>query len=65
MQDISILAKQRAEEARIKFKAGLITYERAKEEIGPYIEMVNRKSIELAKKYNVRPQKANIKAYLR
>ena len=57
--------KAKAEQSKIKFKAGLITYEQAVIEIEPYIEAVNKKSVELAKQFNVRPLKTNVKAYLR
>lgn len=65
MKDIDKIAKQKAEEAKIKFKAGLISYEQANKEIKPYIDLVNKKSVELAVKFKVRPLKTNVKAYLR
>lgn len=65
MKDTDKLIKQKAEEAKIKFKAGLISYEQANKEIKPYIDIVNKKSVELAAKYNVRPLRTNVKAYLR
>ncbi|WP_299034147.1 hypothetical protein [uncultured Anaerococcus sp.] len=37
----------------------------AKKELKPFIDRFNKKSVELAKKYNVKAQKFNIKAFMR
>ena len=50
------LIKERAETARINYRIGLINREEANRDILPYLNIVNSKSKEIAKKYN---QKAN------
>ena len=57
--------KLKAEYARDMYKMGKISREEAKKEIEPYIEAVNQKMVELAKKYNQKPKKINIQGFLR
>lgn len=57
--------KASAETARAKLLYGVIDYKTAKEMTEPYIEAVNAKSKEIAKKYNVRPKLVSVKVFLR
>jgi hypothetical protein len=38
-------------------KQGGLTYEQGKKEAQPYINIINEKAVEIAKKYNARPKK--------
>lgn len=54
-----------AEVIREEYRAGIITRDEAKKRIKPYADAFNKKSKELAKKYNVRAQKFNFNAFMR
>ena len=62
---IDITIKQRAEEAKIKLRCGVISYDEAVKEIMPFIKLANEYSKELAKKYNQRHRRISVQAYLR
>ena len=49
--------RKRAFEARCAYKKGLITRAEAKTDIEPYIKLFNNRSMEIAKKYNMKPKK--------
>lgn len=57
--------KTLAEIARANYRANIITREEAKEQIMPYIDAVNARSKELAKKYNQKPKLVNFSSYVR
>lgn len=57
--------KGMAEKARTMLKIGEISYEEAKKLADPYIKAVNAKSVEIAKKYNQKPRKVTVSAFLR
>lgn len=57
--------KVEAEVARANYRANIITREEAKKQIMPYINAVNERSKELAKKYNQRPKLVNFSSYVR
>lgn len=57
--------KQTAEEGRALYRTGQIGIAEAKEMIMPYLAAVNKKSVELAKKFNVRAKKVNFNGYVR
>lgn len=65
MNDEIKALKDRADKARILYKKNFITREEAIAEIKPYIEVFNKKSKAIAKKYNQRPKLLNIASYLR
>ena len=44
---------------------GNISYDLAKKQAAPYIDAINRKSAEIAKKHGVRPQKVTFQAIMR
>lgn len=50
---------------RILYKNGHISREEAKEQIKPYADYFNKKSIEIAKKYNMKPAKFNFASFMR
>lgn len=57
--------KLRADEAKTLYRMGVIDRETAKKEIQPFLDAANKKSIELAKKYNQRPKKITLQSFLR
>lgn len=59
------LIKHKAEAAKLMYMRGLITREEAKEEITPYLNALNNRSRELAKKYNQKPKLVSFISYIR
>ena len=57
--------KREADTARMLYHLGQITREEARESINPYKEAFNKKSKEIAAKYNVRPKMFSLAAFLR
>ncbi len=57
--------KIKADQAKILYKRGEISYNEAIDSIKPYIDKVNIKSKELAKKYNQRPRLVKINSFMR
>lgn len=57
--------KIKAEQARSLYRIGKISYSEAISSIKPYIDKVNIKSKELAKKYNQRPRLVQISSFIR
>lgn len=57
--------KDKAYIAKFKLIHGEITYNEALEMVKPYIDAVNDKSKEIAKKYGMKPKLVNAKGYLR
>lgn len=54
-----------AEKTKFLYKTGAITRREAKEMIKPFEEAFNRKSKEIAKKYNVKAKLFNFNVYMR
>ncbi len=52
-------------EARAMYKAGLIDRATAKEKIAPYVDAFNLKTVEIAKKYNMKPKKISFAGFVR
>lgn len=65
MTDEVLEMKLRAEHASYLYNIGAITREEAKKEIMPYLNKVNEKAIEIAKKYNQRPKKVTFNTFVR
>lgn len=63
-EDIKEL-KESAEIARTFYRQGKFNIVVAKALINPYLDAVNAKSKELAKKYNQRPKKVSFYSYVR
>lgn len=54
-----------AEQGRTLYRTNTIAIAEAKKMVMPYIKAVNERSVELAKKYGVRPRKINFYSYVR
>ena len=65
MNDEIFKMKQEAEHYSYWYNIGAITREEAKEHIQPYLDKVNAKSEELAKKYNQKPKKVTFRTFVR
>lgn len=65
MNDEVRILKNEAEKARVLLRSGIIDLTEAKVKVKPYIDLVNKKSKEIAKKYNQRPRLVNVSAFLR
>lgn len=50
---------------RDRLNLGEITYEQAKEEAKPIIAEINKKAIELGKKYGIKPQLVSFQSIMR
>lgn len=50
---------------RCAYKKGLITRAEAKTDIEPYIKLFNNRSMEIAKKYNMKPKKITFAGFIR
>lgn len=57
--------KRKAFEYRELYRKGLIEKEKAKEAILPYLNWVNEKSVELAKKHKTSAKKVNFISFVR
>lgn len=57
MNEEVMMLKQEAEHYKFLYQTGQITREEAKEHITPYLDCVNNKAKELAKKYNMKKYK--------
>ena len=57
--------KETAEYARMLYRKGKFNIVVAKALINPYLDAVNAKAKELAKKYNQKPRKVSFYAYVR
>lgn len=57
--------KEEADYYRYLYRSGQCTRETAKEHIMPYLNAVNEKMKEIAKKYNKRPQAITFISYCR
>ena len=55
----------KAKEIRCLYGTGKITREQALAQLKPYIDLVNEKSIKLAKKFGVKPKLVTLETYLR
>lgn len=64
MDDVFVL-KNTAEAYRDLYRKGECSREVAKENIMPYLNAVNKKSVEIAKKYNQKPKLVNFVSYVR
>ncbi|MDA3973282.1 hypothetical protein PF023_04425 [Enterococcus thailandicus] len=57
--------KNIAENARTLYRSNLISRDEAMERIDPFVKAYNKKSKEIAKKYNQRPKTISIASFLR
>lgn len=54
-----------AERYRAQYNMGLCSREIAKENIMPYLNEINKRAVEIAKKYNKKPKKITFSYYIR
>lgn len=59
------LLMKTAQDAKWKYAIGAITREEAKEDVMPYINAVNAKAEELAKKYGMKAKKVSFIGFMR
>jgi len=52
-------------EIKFKLHIGIISYKEAEKRAEPLLKILNDKSIELAKKYNVKPKKFTFSSFMR
>lgn len=57
--------KAQAFEAKNKFMVGELSRDEAKKFVEPYLEAVNARSKELAKKFNMRPKLVSFSGFMR
>lgn len=57
--------KSKAVDAKMKLLTGKLTYEEAVSKVKPYIDFVNKKAAETAKKYGMKARKISINGFLR
>lgn len=57
--------KTQAEKYRVLYNSNMCTREEAKQYIQPYLDLLNEKSIIIAKKYNQKPQKITFSSFVR
>ena len=57
--------KDKAEKGRILYRSSQIDIKEAKAMVMPYLNAVNKRAKELAKKYNQRPRSVNFYSFVR
>lgn len=57
--------RDQAEKGRMLYRSGNATMEEAKELVMPYINLFNKRSKEIAKKYNQRPKFISFNSFCR
>lgn len=65
MNEETKVLKQNAEEGKFLYNIGKISRDEAKKQVTPYIEAFNKKSIEIAKKYGMKPKKISFVSFVR
>lgn len=65
MNEQTIILKTKAEQARTLLRIGEIDFDEAKKLVKPYIDLINSKSKEIAKKYNQKPRLVSVSGFLR
>lgn len=57
--------KEQADAARFLYNKGEITRDECKEQVTPFIKAFNKRSKEIAKKYNQKPKTMDFISYIR
>lgn len=57
--------KEEAERGRQLYRSNLIDQSEAKKMVTPYLDAVNKKAVELAKKFGQKPRKVQFRSYVR
>ena len=63
-EEVKVL-KDKAEKGRILYRSSQIDIKEAKAMVMPYLNAVNKRAKELAKKYNQRPRSVNFYSFVR
>ena len=56
---------QQAKQAAFEYNIGAISREECRKLVMPYINLYNKKAVEIAKKYGMRPKKINFCSFIR
>ena len=65
MKEETKVLKAEAERGRQLYRSSLINQSEAKKMVNPYLEAVNEKAIEIAKKYGMKPKKVQFRSFVR
>lgn len=65
MTDETLKLLNQADNIRYLYRIGTITREEAMRDTKPYLDAVNKKAEELAKKYNQKPKKITFNSFMR
>jgi len=65
MSEEAIKNREIINNIRVALCTGKISYDQAREYAKPIIEKINAKSVEIAKKYNTKPQLVSFEALMR
>ena len=65
MKEETKVLKAEAERGRQLYRSSLIDQSEAKKMINPYLDEVNEKAIEIAKKYSMKPRKVQFHSFVR
>jgi len=65
MKEETKVLKEEAERGRQLYRLNLIDQPKAKNMITPYLDAVNKKAIEIAKKYGMKPKKVQFRSFVR
>lgn len=65
MKEETKVLKAEAERGRQLYRSGLIEQSEAKKMVTPYLDAVNKKSVELAKKFGQKPRKVQFRSFVR
>lgn len=65
MTEETKILKEEAERGRQLYRLDLIERSEAKKMIIPYLDAVNEKSVEIAKKYGMRPKNVQFRSFVR
>lgn len=65
MKEETKVLKEKAEQGRQLYRSNLIDQSEAKKMITPYLDAVNKKAVEIAKKYGMKPRKVQFRSFVR
>lgn len=62
---MGLTLREQAEKARVMYHMNEISREEMERLIKPYVDEVNKKAVELAKKHGVKPRKVSVSYFVR
>lgn len=65
MKEETKALKAEAERGRQLYRSSLIDQSEAKKMITPYLDAINEKAVEIAKKYGMKPKKVQFRSFVR